>query len=98
MERLTIEWCGNYAPKELCSKDELGEVNGCDSCEEYCVMADFDCDHCAIQELFNRLAKYEDMHEKIEKKIEETRSKSSYPSSSTRQILEDLEWVLSLLD
>ena len=98
MERLTIEYCGNYAPKELFTIDRLGGADDCDSCEEYCRMANCDCDQCAIQELFNRLAKYEDMHEKIEKRIEEIKSTSYYPHNFTGQMAEDLEWVLSLLN
>nr|WP_302144127.1 hypothetical protein [uncultured Schaedlerella sp.] len=98
MERLTIEYCGNYAPKELCTIDRLGGADDCDSCEEYCKMANCDCDQCAIQELFNRLAKYEDMHEKIEKRIEEIKSTSYYPHNFTGQMAEDLEWVLGLLN
>lgn len=70
MARLTIEYCGNYAPKELCT----------------------------IQELFNRLAKYEDMHEKIKKRIEEIKSTGYYPHNFTGQMVEDFERVLSLLN
>lgn len=98
MERLTIEYCGNYAPKELCTIDRFGGADDCDSCEEYCKMANCDCDQCAIQELFNRLAKYEDMHEKIKKRIEEIKSTSYYPHNFTGQMVEDLEWVLGLLN
>lgn len=97
MDRLTIEYCGSYVPKELCYTDRLGEVDGCESCEEYCRGACCDCEQCAIQELFNRLAKYEDMHEKIEKRIEEIKSESYYPHKFTGQMVEDLEWVLSLI-
>ena len=70
MERLTIEYCGNYAPKKLCSIDRLCGADDCETCEEHCKEVCCDCEQCAIQELFDRLAKYEDMHEKIEKRID----------------------------
>lgn len=34
MERLTIEYCGEYVPKELCSIDRLGGADDCDLCCE----------------------------------------------------------------
>lgn len=98
MERLTIEYCGNYAPKKLCSIDRLCGADDCETCEEHCKEVCCDCEQCAIQELFDRLAKYEDMHEKIEKRIEEIKSTSYYPHNFTGQMAEDLEWVLSLLN
>lgn len=98
MERLTIEYCGNYAPKKLCSIDRLGGADDCETCKEHCEEVCCDCEQCAIQELFDRLAKYEDMHEKIEKRIEEIKSASDYPHNFTGQMVEDFEWVLGLLN
>lgn len=63
MERLTIEAydvIGSYVLKEMCSIDEDGFVDDCDICAEYCKGIDNACENCAIQECFNRLAKYED--------------------------------------
>lgn len=62
MERLTIEYCGNYVPKELCSIDRLGGADDCDLCCEYCKAAEEgteDCQECAINHCFNRLGEYE---------------------------------------
>lgn len=97
MERLTIEYCHNYVPKELCSIDRSGCADHCDACEEYCKGLCHDCEQCVIQESFNRLAEYEVAHEKIEKRIEKIKSASYYPHNFTGQMVEDLEWVLSLL-
>lgn len=36
MDRLTIEYCGEYVPKELCGIDRLGGADDCDLCCEYC--------------------------------------------------------------
>ncbi len=35
MERLTMEYCGEYVPKELCSIDREGGADDCDLCCEY---------------------------------------------------------------
>ncbi len=51
-----------------------------------------------LLQIADRLAKYEDMHEKIEKRIEEIKSTSYYPHNFTGQMAVDLEWVLSLLN
>ena len=64
MERLTIEYDGNYVPKALCSVDRYGQADDCDICHEYCMEredkhSDAPCTNCAIQKCFNQLAKYE---------------------------------------
>lgn len=66
MERLTIEYCGEYVPKELCSIDRLGGADDCDLCCEYCKATEEgseDCRGCAINQCFNKLGKYEDLEE-----------------------------------
>ena len=66
MERLTIEYCGGYAPKELCSIDRLGGADDCDPCCEYCKATTKeyeDCGECAINKCFNKLGKYENLEE-----------------------------------
>lgn len=101
MERLTIEYCGEYVPKELCSIDRLGGADDCDLCSEYCKATEEgneDCEGCAINQCFNRLGLYENMHERVIKRIEEIKATSYYPHNFTGQMVEDLEWVLSLLN
>lgn len=101
MERLTIEYCGSYVPKELCSIDRLGGADDCDLCCEYCKATEEgneDCSGCAIDQCFQKLGVYEDAYEKVEKRIEEIKSASYYPHNFTGQMAEDLEWVLSLLN
>lgn len=66
MERLTIEYCGEYVPKELCSIDRLGRADDCDLCCECCkatVEGNEDCRDCAINKCFNKLGEYETMEE-----------------------------------
>ena len=66
MERLTIEHCGDYVPKELCSIDRLGGADDCDLCCDYCkatVEGYEDCSECAINQCFNKLGEYEDLEE-----------------------------------
>ncbi len=66
MERLTIEYCGAYVPRELCSIDRLGGADDCDLCCEYCKATEGgndSCDDCAISHCFNKLGKYEDFEE-----------------------------------
>lgn len=49
MERLTIEYCGEYVPKGLCSK-AMRERNE-------------DCTGCEVDKCFDKLGKYEDLEE-----------------------------------
>lgn len=65
MDRLTIEYCGGYVPRELCSIDRLGGADDCDLCFEYCKALEnadegVDCTGCVIDRCFNRLGAYED--------------------------------------
>lgn len=67
MERLTIEYCGNYVPKELCSIDKQGGADDCELCYENCKAMEEgneDCSGCAINKCFDKLGKYEDLEEK----------------------------------
>ena len=67
MERLIMEYCGEYVPKELCSIDRSGNAYGCDLCCEYCkAMEDdsVDCRGCAIDQCFNKLGEYEELEDK----------------------------------
>lgn len=66
MERLTMEYCGEYVPKELCSIDRFGDADDCDLCCEYCKATEEgneDCTGCAINRCFNKLGEYEDLEE-----------------------------------
>lgn len=66
MERLTIEYCGEYVPKELYSIDRLGGADDCDLCCDYCKATkegNEDCRGCAINQCFNKLGEYEDLEE-----------------------------------
>ena len=66
MERLTIEYCGEYVPKDMCSIDRLGGADDCDLCCEYCKATEEgneDCRECAISKCFNKLGKYETLEE-----------------------------------
>lgn len=98
MERLTIEYCGEYVPKELCSIDRLGGADDCDLCCDYCKATQEgyeDCRDCAINKCFNKLGKYENMHKKLEEKIAKIKASSEYPHNFTGQMVEDFEWVLN---
>lgn len=100
MERITIEKDGQFVPKALCTIGRDGQVDDCDGCIDYCKQQDIRdnrCPGCAIQECFDRLGVYEDMHEKIEHKIKEIKSSSDYPHNFKGQMVEDLEWVLKQL-
>ncbi len=98
MERLTVNDNGHYIPRMLCSVNRFGEVDDCDSCAEYCSEV-LSCENggCAIQACFDRLGAYENMREKITKRIEELKGSSNYPHFYKGQMIEDFEWVLSLL-
>lgn len=66
MGRLTIEYCGSYVPKELCSIDRLGGADDCDLCCEHCKATEDgneDCSGCAIDQCFQKLAEYENLEE-----------------------------------
>lgn len=67
MERLTIEYCGEYVPKELCSIDRQGYADDCELCYENCkamTEGNEDCSGCAVNECFYKLGEYEDLEEK----------------------------------
>lgn len=51
-----------------------------------------------IVELGQTLKVYEDMREKVEERIERHKKSSDYPHNFTGQMVEDFEWVLSLLN
>ncbi len=104
MERLTVADdghfadAGHYAPRRLCCVNRYGEVDDRDSCAEYCEgIRSCENGGCAIQACFDRLGMYENMHEKILKRIGELKGSSDYPHFYKGQMVEDFEWVLGLL-
>lgn len=63
MERLTIEFDGNYVPVGLCATTPEGEVDDLDGCKDHCEMIGEKCEECAIQKCFDKLGEYEDLEE-----------------------------------
>ena len=100
MNRLTVNTGdGNYIPRALCRIARDGEIDDFEVCAYYCERScDGECSECGIQHCFNRLATYENMHEKIIKRIEEIKATSYYPHNFTGQMVEDLESVLGQLN
>lgn len=49
-----------YTPKTICTSDRYGGVDDEAMCVEVCNYCGGDCDYCCIQEVFNRLAEYEE--------------------------------------
>lgn len=100
MKRLTEKIDdGNYIPRALCTIDRNGQVDDYDGCADYCERGcDGECGECGIQHCFNRLAMYENMHEKVIERIEEIKATNYYLHNFTGQMVDDLEWVLSLLN
>ena len=100
MKRLTVKIDDeNYIPRALCGIGRDGEVDDYDGCADYCECScEGECSECGIQHCFNRLAAYENMHEKIIKRIKEIKATSYFPHNFTGQMVEDLEWVLSQIN
>lgn len=48
-----------------------------------------------IAQVIDKLARYENMQERIEKRIEEIKAASYYPHNFTGQMVEDFEWALN---
>lgn len=59
MDRLTMEYCGGYAPRELCGTNRFGEVIFWNTCGDYCGNDKHGCAGCAIDACFTRLGEYE---------------------------------------
>ena len=88
MERLTIEYNGQYVPKKLCTVNRFGGADDCEPCNKYCDNCD-NCENkeCAIQECFNQLAQYENTGITPEqlKVIDEEYSRMSHELAMLRQ-------------
>ena len=68
MSRLTCKYDGINTLREMCTFDRESDIEAddCLTCEEYCDTMDAlggDCDNCAIQRAFDKLAEYEDLEE-----------------------------------
>lgn len=48
-----------------------------------------------IAQAIDKLVRYENMQERLEKRIEEIKAVSYYPHNFTGQMVEDFEWVLN---
>lgn len=85
------------------TKKELGDTDGerfvlCNHREEDC---NDSCQYGTCEwnrKALLRLKKYEDMHEKVEKRIAEIKANENYPHNFMGQMVEDFEWVLGLLN
>ena len=51
-----------------------------------------------IVKLGQSLKVYEDMQEKVEERIEKLKKSSDYPHNFKGQMVEDFEWVLSMIN
>lgn len=61
MKRLTIEYAGQFMPKEMCTTDRFGGADDCFICGELCEKyIEKGCAECPVQKVFERLAEYED--------------------------------------
>ena len=66
MSRLTCKYDIDNVLKDMCTFDRESniEADDCLTCHEYCNNKDMNCEHCAIQKAFDKLAEYEDLEEK----------------------------------
>lgn len=65
---------------------------------EYGVIQEVIDEHNELFRLFDKLGKYEDMQECIEERIKNIKASSDYPHNLKGQMVDDLEWVLNLLN
>lgn len=62
MKRVMIQYDnGLWVPKDMCTINRFGEADDCASCKEVCKDLDGDCEECPVQDIFSRLAEYEDL-------------------------------------
>ncbi len=98
MERLTIQFDGNYVPADMCTTTPGGEVDDLDGCIDYCEMIDQNCHVCAIQRCLNRLGKYESIHERIVQRIKEEKEREDFlPSTHIAYLVQELEFAFGLV-
>lgn len=66
MSRLTCKYDRDNVLKDMCTFDRESnvEADDCLTCFEYCNNKDMNCEKCAIQKAFDKLAEYEELEEK----------------------------------
>ena len=66
MSRLTCKYDVDNVLRDMCTFDRESnvEADDCLTCNEYCNNKDMNCEYCAIQKAFDKLADYEDLEEK----------------------------------
>ena len=65
MSRLTCKYDVDNVLRDMCTFDRESNVDAddCLTCFEYCNNKDMNCEKCAIQKAFDKLAEYEDLEE-----------------------------------
>ena len=65
MSRLTCKYDVDNVLRDMCTFDIESnvEADDCFTCFEYCNNIDMNCEKCAIQKAFDKLAEYEDLEE-----------------------------------
>ena len=65
MSRLTCKYDADNVLRDMCTFDKESNVDADDwlTCFEYCNNIDMNCEKCAIQKAFDKLAEYEDLEE-----------------------------------
>lgn len=65
MSRLTCKYDVDNVLRDMCTFDRESNVDADDwlTCFEYCNNIDMNCEKCAIQKAFDKLAEYEDLEE-----------------------------------
>ena len=65
MSRLTCKYDVDNVLRDMCTFDRESnvEADDCLTCFEYCNNKDMNCEKCAIQKAFDKLAEYEDLEE-----------------------------------
>lgn len=65
MSRLTCKYDVDNVLRDMCTFDRESnvEADDCLTCFEYCNNKDMNCEKCAIQKAFDKLADYEDLEE-----------------------------------
>ena len=65
MSKLTCKYGVDNVLRDMCTFDREGNIDAddCLTCFEYCNNKDMNCEKCAIQKAFDKLAEYEDLEE-----------------------------------
>lgn len=91
MERLTIEYNGQFMPREMCTIDRFEGADDCETCNVICEeFIETGCIECPIQKAFIRLAEYEDLGITPDQ-IKELDKKYTEKCSQIKEIVKRLE-------